>query len=101
MIIPVTVTQSNINSGIRKDALACPINMALRGVFPNIILKVCSEGIFAVTNDKPYYRTIHKFSDNMTQWIRDFDTGKKVYPVTFDMEIAEGIAGEWGYKGAK
>ncbi len=101
MIIPITVTQSNINSGLRKDAISCPTALTLKYIFPNVELAVMPQGITIEISQKPYYKIIHKFGDDMNKWICDFDAGRKVYPVTFGMEIAQGIAEEWGYKGAR
>jgi len=94
MIIPITVTQSDIFKGKLQDCELCPIALVFKRVFPKVISHVSTD--LVEIDDK----TMLKLPDIAKQFIRGFDTGWKTsfQPFTFNIEIAEGIAAEWGYK---
>ncbi len=94
MIIPITVTLTDIKLGERRECELCPIALGLKRVFPNKKLFVVPTSIVGVDN-----KTVWELPSEAKEFIRLFDNSVRKYkPFTFEVEISEGIAAEWGYK---
>ncbi|KKL61653.1 hypothetical protein LCGC14_2193140 [marine sediment metagenome] len=77
----VNVTQDHIAQGIRDDMCRCPIALAL----------LPSVGSLSVSRE--YVITLHHGEFDLPpeaqQFIRDFDAGRMVYPISFEMTRRE------------
>ncbi len=93
MIIPITVTQKHIWRGQKSECDLCPIALALKAVLPFARMSVTPHSIvidYKLHNQIPLPEIARNF-------IRRFDAGDKMEePFTFDIEMAQGIAAEYG-----
>ncbi len=93
MTIPITVTQSDIFRGAKSECETCPIALAVRRVMPKANVQVTPHSI--VFGYK-LHSQIH-LPEKARNFIRKFDAGDKMEePFTFDIEMAQGIAAEYG-----
>lgn len=73
----VKVTAKHIANGKPKSVTMCPVALALKEIFS----KVAVYENYALIN-----RTYHYFRRG-TQFIKNFDEGKKVKPCTIELEL--------------
>ena len=74
----ITVTQDDIDNGIRRSCRDCPIALALRRRFPSADIHVDGYGI-AIEDGRAFVPLLaRRFAD-------DFDNGRPVCP--FELEI--------------
>ena len=71
MTITVNVMQHHIEKGEPKDCMKCPIALAIQDQNPQLDLN-------DITIDLP---------EKAIYFIDDFDNNKKVYPISFKLEI--------------
>ncbi|MGH3427741.1 MAG: hypothetical protein ACRDQZ_09275 [Mycobacteriales bacterium] len=75
----VTVTQEEIESSCPRDSWRCPVANALFRV-TGLRWVVERDHCRMLANRVEYF-----FPSNLTAWIADFDAGRRVGPVTFEM----------------
>lgn len=71
--VEIEVTQEDINSGIRKSCIDCPIALAVKRKFPN--LKVWIGGINESLSLNTFWIPL---PENAKRFIREFDIGALV-----------------------
>ncbi len=93
MIIPIKVTQSDIFRGAKMECDTCPIALAVRRVMPQANVQVTPYSIvfgYKLHNQIPLPEIARNF-------IRRFDAGDEMEEsFTFNIEMAQGIAAEYG-----
>lgn len=72
----IKVTQEHIDRGVRRSIRACPISLAIKGLFPN---REPYVGCHTLLVDNKAYQATDEIKDFVTK----FDNGKKVRPTTF------------------
>jgi hypothetical protein len=80
----IEVTDEHIKNGICKDANNCPIALAIRETLNLDADEVEVDGIFIEVEGRNFDTT-----DEIDDFIEDFDSGTPVYPFTFDLPIEE------------
>ena len=80
----ITVTQKDIDLGIRKNCRVCPVALAVYRAI-NLPIEVSA---FNVCHEGPYGEIIAPLPPEATRFILDFDAGKEVGPFTFDLPIS-------------
>lgn len=87
MEITISVTEKHINESNKRKksknyrpSCQCPIALSLKDKFPSI-----SVGILGAYDYNTH--TGMSFPDEISNWIKEFDSGNKVNPITFQAEI--------------
>lgn len=83
--ITITVTQEDIDQGIRNDCDKCPIARAIARELPG---SEPSVGDMVDLYGKGYYGDAH-LSHLATKFINDFDNGNPVVPQAFHLEFTD------------
>lgn len=84
----IKVTKNDIKFGYPNSATTCPIARAVQRLLPdgNVFVYPTEIEFCQLTESKhDHIRT--KLPEEAVQFIRDFDTGNKVRPFTFELEI--------------
>lgn len=85
--IKVTVTQSDINNGKRKNEMTCPIALALNRAFGGMLegsISVCQSFVALRVTGELLERT-EQLPGEAVAFIRDFDDGTEVHPFEFEL----------------
>ncbi len=99
MIISIPVTQSHIWRGKKTECDLCLIALALKDIFPTV--RALSVTPHSIVPNYSAENQIH-LPEIARKFISDFDTDfAKVAPFSFEIEIAEDIAAQWGYRHAE
>lgn len=89
MKLRVTVTQEDIDNGVRTFADRCAIANAINRLFERR-MTVCS---FGICDNKPVTLfpadVLFTFPKNVLEWIERFDEGQNVEPITFEIQPIE------------
>jgi len=80
--IKVTVTQEDIDNGVRKKQSSCAIAKAIWREFTPTEVKV---GLYGIAVN----RTLYKTSTRARKFVKSFDKGKVVKPSTFIFKSEE------------
>lgn len=80
----LSITQADIDTGVRGDPCHCPIAQALRRAFPGHNVRVGNAIQILINSDDKDYQW-YRLSEDARLFIRTFDRGGIVYP--FDMEL--------------
>lgn len=83
----VTVTQQDIDLGIRTDCQSCPVALAVSRLFPECYIRVTSSYVRIVYPDKS--ELILRPSDEGSQFVTDFDRQAEVKPISFTLTSKE------------
>lgn len=83
-MVKITVTQSDIDWGIKGSCRFCPVARALMRRFPKSIISV---GPSHMIIDQLILITPYEVG----RWIRNFDVGHRVLPFEFDLEIPDAL----------
>lgn len=75
-----TVTQEDINNGIKGNACACPIALSIG----RSLKAICSVGDGDVVIDRPSFPSF-KLPENAVQFAFQYDNDQKVEPFSFEI----------------
>lgn len=76
----VRVVPSDIAAGIHGDCGNCPVARALSRTFQTPLVHVGGWGTFAGELEI-------KLPEEAVDWIRDFDRGRPVHPIQFNVQV--------------
>ena len=84
----INISQDMINRSRRHDVFHCAVVRAIRKVFPDNEVQVGyidneSDDYFAVFNKEK--DSAVRLSEYVRTWIRDYDKGWEVSPISFEM----------------
>lgn len=82
--VKISVTQDDINSGVRNACLDCPIALAIKRA--GHIAKVGSEVVYLPPNVRRAFRPT-SLPRSAQRFIRRFDQAKPVEPFNFFLEM--------------
>lgn len=90
MKLRVTVTQEDIDKGCRWSGHGCAIARAINRLFEKTF-HTCQLGIFSNEDARISIDTMPLFTlpPEAVKWIYDFDFGRGVKPITFEIERTE------------
>ena len=77
--IKISVTASHISMGCAMDGRNCPIALAIRDIVGHD--KYVAVGIVSAAIDCDPKCNSHRLSDNLSQFVRDFDAKREVKPI--------------------
>lgn len=75
----INVSQEDINNGIAKSNISCPIGLAIKKIFP--YSKIFVNPWTEITVG--YFK--YKLTKNCLRFMRDFDKGDLVHPFKFNL----------------
>lgn len=82
----ISVTKSHIKRGIRGDAKACPVALALHShINKKYIVELSSTYAYFTAEGKDLGRW--RMSKVVRKFVNDFDNSKKVCPLKFELNI--------------
>ena len=99
MKLVVSVTQKDIDNGVRMSIGSCPHALALKRACKRVGLKLKDNNSIVVSTEETdfyigtgegYYdwrRKSVKNPEEVRNWIRNFDNGKKVRPMRYVVEV--------------
>lgn len=76
----IKITQDHITRGVRKNGCKCAMALALQESLNSKTIGVGLYAAFDTPNEKLY-----KLSQKATDFIRKFDRGELVFPMTFNI----------------
>lgn len=80
----ITVTQDDINNGVKGDVRHCPVALAIRRLFPDRDMR--SGYGFAIDHSVQPFK-IYRYSEGVSDSIHYFDIGRGMVPFEFELEI--------------
>ncbi len=80
----IVVTKEDIEKGRRQDPKGCPIGRALSRAGVN---HCCVAGAAVILRNEPQQVTALLLPDVVRNWIFDFDRGKTVEPIGFEVGL--------------
>lgn len=86
----ITVTQEDIDRGVRANPWWCPIAAAIRRtLYPDTVccgpVRITDKGYVSVTGDIRLHDRLIGAEGQIGQFLSDFDSGKDVYPFSFEL----------------
>jgi hypothetical protein len=78
----INVTKDDIEKGIPKNAVFCPVALALHRVFPDADVSV--SGTLIIVNNSGKLNLLYSISNDVHYFITNFDKGKHVEPFSFE-----------------
>lgn len=81
MTYKICVTQSDIKQGKRSQPYGCPVGLAIK--------RATGESVFVGASFIEIGDNWPPTRDKVKRFIIDFDTGKKVKPFCFNIEVEE------------
>ncbi len=82
----IKVEQQDIDSGIKGDSDFCPVALAVKRLYPKHPVDVGGSFIcWLGTHTSFSYTRCMELPEKAQQFILDFDHGKKVKPLTFEI----------------
>jgi len=93
--ITISVTQDDINSGVREDCNKCPVARAISRHFPGEWVSVTGDTVSIYDNydtEEDYYSGCvadYYLPESVAQFVSDFDKGKTVMPFEFVIDTDE------------
>jgi hypothetical protein len=89
--VTISVEQRDIDAGVIADCAKCPIARAASRAFGfGVVARVqdgVNVGFIAVLDANYSVVRIRDLPPVATQWMRDFDAGRPVQPIVFDVEV--------------
>jgi hypothetical protein len=88
-VLDINVTPDDIRRGIPRDALACPIGLAVRrtiGGEGDCVVLVDNESVFLLGSSSSLVAAL---PISAVEFTRKFDDDNKVYPFDFTIELTE------------
>ena len=84
----ITVTQEDINQGVRRKCDSCPIALAINRILRMEYKSSCFAHVYIKNRETGgvIYRTI-PLPDIAFNFILNFDRKEEVYPITFTLDI--------------
>lgn len=90
----IEVTADDIAKGKRKSCDACPVARAIhRATGDGWNAVVYKDNCIAVADDDDWDREEFTPPPEVAQFVKDFDAGRPVTPITFDLPIDELVGG--------
>lgn len=85
----VQVTQEDIDAGIRKECMKCPVALAVKRMFPDHHVKV---GITRIYLKKDGITSSYRLPQKIAVKIARFDDGAAMVPMEFEATWMESYA---------
>lgn len=87
----MTITQEIIDNSKRGCDSKCALASAYNELVPHVLVR---NGIHFYNNLDQHIASV-SFTEDQPQFIRDFDSGNKVNPQTFEVEIPDSVIEYW------
>jgi hypothetical protein len=78
----IIVTEQDILQGVPKSINQCPVALAVRRLIDR---RIMIDGARLYTYDDRYVELCVDLPENVTNWIADYDNGKDVNPISFEV----------------
>ena len=88
------ITQQDIDEGVFCNSEQCALAQALWRMFPGCVVHVLDIAQVSRKGDHGDYADIH-FSDEIFQWINDFDNELPVNPIGLRVDKGEDPTTDW------
>lgn len=85
----VTVTQADIDAGVRENCKRCPVALAVQRLYPDHEVKV---GLYRIFLKKDGITSVYRMPKPVGVGVRRFDWGLGMEPMEFEAKWAESYA---------
>lgn len=80
----ISINQNHIDRGSKGCAMSCPVALAIKDVVLDESIVTINRYCFICHSYKRYSERI---PNHIYHWINDFDSGKVVSPISFELDI--------------
>ena len=94
MTTTISMTQQHIDEGTQHHCSLCPTARAIKDAYAKqgitasmIDVAVGYCGMVEITRLRDGKQAYHILPEEAEQWIKDYDNGRPVHPITFDMDL--------------
>lgn len=79
----IEITEKDIKDGYPKNIQYCPLGLAAHRVFST---RVMVDGARLYVYDSRNIEIVYTLPEEISNWVSDYDNGKDVNPVSFELE---------------